>query len=183
LSEIALSAEGVDHLELFGELHLYWTYLSPHLFKHLVYKLKPLEEIQGEMEAYMTSLSEFRMGTPLKLFCAINKEHIKPPERFQTVVATFKDVKSKKMKSKKMTLQDLENFWLEYGKIYKLCELALILRCEVMENSFIVTFFVPDSVVELLQNNVPKELLRNFGVTKLVLVGNCIFMDDNEYSQ
>ena len=168
------------HTALFRGLNLYWTYLSPQLLKHLVHQLPALKEIQEEMEAYMSRLQEFRTQTPLELFCQVDKERIDPPKELKAVVATFNEVKSKKFKSKKITLQDIEDFRLEYGKHYQLRKLALMLLPEVQRNCFIVTFLVPVSVVELLHSNIPEELFVNFGVTKLEISGNCIFGDNDQ---
>ena len=172
--------ESKNHTALFRGLNFYWTYLSPHLLKHLVHQLPALKEIQKEMESYMTRLQEFRTQTPLELFCRVDKERIKPPEGFRAVVATFKQVKSKKFKSNTITLQDIEEFRLEYGKHYQLRDLALMLLPEVQRNCFIVTFLVPVSVVELLHSNIPKVLFASFGVTKLEVSGNCIFNDNDQ---
>lgn len=170
--------ESKHHMALFRCLNYYWTYLSPHLLKHLVGKLPPLKEMEGNMEVYMTNLREFRERTPLDLFCQIGKEHIEAPKGFQNVVAIFKDVV--KFKQSKMTLQDLEDFRLEYGKCYKLREFALMLLYRVKENSFIVTFFAPASIVKLLQSSIPEEILNEYGVTKLIVSGNCVFMANGQ---
>ena len=166
-----------DHVVLFGYLNLYWTYLSPHLLKHLVNKLPPLNEIKGDMEAYMKSLHEFRVQTPVTLFCQADKQHVEPPEEFTRVVAKFEKVKT----SNELiitTLQDIEEFRQKYGSRHQLRNFALMLN-EVEENCFLVTFFVPQSVVEELQSNVPEQLLKEYEVTKLEVSGTCVFIRES----
>ena len=87
----------------------------------------------------------------------------------------FKDVKPTK---EKLTLQDIEDFRQQYGGSYQLRDFAIMLRDEVKKMSFIVTFFVPDSVIELLSTKVPRELLLKFGVTKLDVAGTCLYSDE-----
>ena len=174
--------ESKNHTALFRGLNLYWTYLSPHLLKHLVHQLPALNEMQEEMDVYMIRLQEFRTQTPLELFYQVDKEHIKPPKGFTDLVATFKAIKSKRFTSRMMTLQDVEDFRLEYGKHYKLRDLALMLLPQIEKNCFIIKFFVPVAIVELLRSNVPQELFLKFGITKLEVSGTCIFRDDNQIS-
>ena len=160
-----------DHTALFGDLNLHWTYLSPHLLKHLVNKLPPLAELKDDMKAYMDTLGSFRTQTPLELFCRIDRQHIKPPEGFKEVVAKFEKVKSQTLS---LTLQDVEDFRVEYGNHYQLRDFALMLH-RGKENCFIITFFVPESIVGLLQSNIPERILTKFGITQLDVSGTCIF--------
>ena len=159
-----------DHMALFGCLNLYWNYLSPHLLKHLVHELPPLQCMK-EMERYTNHLRDFRMQTPLKLFCEIEKKNIKQPEDFVKVVTKFEEVK-KKQSERGMTLQDLENFRQKYGNCYKLCDFVFMLQEHIEDNSFTVTFIVAKAVVGLLQSYFPEELhkiLRQFNVTHLCI--------------
>lgn len=133
--------ESKDHTVLFGGLNLYWTYLYPHLLKHLVKKLPPLKEMEGDMKRYMDDLCGFRAQTPLELFSQIEPQYIEPPEGFTKIVAIFK---TRKNTSSKLTLQDIEYFRQEYGNWYQLRDFAFMLHNEVKENSFIVTFFVSE---------------------------------------
>ena len=162
--------KSVDNMALFSQLNLYWTYLSPHLLKNLVKKLPPLQEMKVDMDMYMKILKEFRAQTPLELFCQIEKEHVEPPKGFAKVVARFE-----KVKSKIMTLQDIEDFRQKYVSNYQLRDFAFMLQEEVEEKSFIVTFFVAISVIELLQSEVPKELLAVYRVTQLDVSGTCTY--------
>ena len=168
--------ESKDHTALFRGLNLYWTYLSPHLLKHLVCQLPPLQKMKGDMEKYMNSLEEFRKRTPLELFCNIDKEHVELPQGFAKVIARFKVLKAK---STKITLQDIEIFRQQYGKRYLLRDFALMLQDEVKVNSFVVTFIVVKLVIDMLQSNIPKELFQAFGVIQLDVSGHCVFFDES----
>ena len=165
-----------DHLVLFGYLNLYWTYLSPHLLKHLVNKVSPLREMKGDMESYMESLRDFRMQTPLDLFCQVDTQHVEPPEGFTRVVTKFKKIKSNDKLS--MTLQDIEEFRQKYGSHYQFRDFALMLN-EVKHNCYIVIFFVPESVVEKLQSNVPENILEEYEVSQLEVSRTFVFVQQN----
>ena len=171
--------ESKDNMALFGDLNLYWTYLSPDLLKHLVIKLPHLEGMKGDIEAYMIRLHEFRTQTPLDLFCQTDKKHSDPPEGFASIVARFKEVKPK-LASEKLTLQDIEDFRQKYGNHYKLRDFAFLLRNEVQKDSFVVTFWVPESVIELLlqNSNIPQAMFIEYGVTQLH-IGQVIVFNDN----
>ncbi|CAI8012767.1 hypothetical protein GBAR_LOCUS8159, partial [Geodia barretti] len=163
-----------NNLQLFGDLNLHWTYLSPHFLKNLVNKLSPLNELESDMKAYMNDLHIFRERTPLDIFCTVDKKYIKQPEGFSDVVVKFKEVKLTKGK---LTLQDIEDFRQQYADCYQLREFAIMLKDEVKQKSFVVTFFVPDSVIEVLSAKVPRELLLKFGVTKLDVAGTCLYSE------
>ena len=163
-----------DYLELFGDLNLHWTYLSPHILKHFVNNLSPLNEMKSDMKAYMNDLHIFRERTPLDLFCEVGNKCIEQPDGFQKVVVKFKEVKPTK---EKLTLQDIEDFRQQYGSSYQLRDFAIMLRDEVKKMSFVLTFFVPDSVIELLSTKIPRELLLKFGVTKLDVAGTCLYSE------
>ena len=42
----------------------------------------------------MKSLHEYRVQTPVTLFCQVDKQHVEPPEEFTRVVAKFEKVKT-----------------------------------------------------------------------------------------
>ncbi|CAI8044302.1 hypothetical protein GBAR_LOCUS24582, partial [Geodia barretti] len=132
-----------DYLELFSHLNLHWTYLSPHFLKHLVNNLLPLNGMKSDMEDYMNDLHIFRERMPLDLFCEVGNKCIEQPDGFQKVVVKFKEVKPTK---EKLTLQDIEDFRQQYGSSYQLRDFAIMLRDEVKKMSFVLTFFIPDSL-------------------------------------
>ena len=74
--------------------------------------------------------------------------------------------------SKKTTLQDVERFRMRYARHYKLRNFALMLVTKVKIGSFIVSFVKPGLYVRLLGQNVPKDILQEFSVTKLEIQGS-----------
>ena len=46
---------------------------------------------------------------------------------------------------------------------------------QVRSGSFIVTWFVPESVVEKLKGKVPRAILKKYSVTKLEIAGTCVY--------
>ena len=153
--------------ELFGTMNLHWNYLNPSLLDHLV-KEFDLEEVKEQMEAYKSDLQQFRMTTQLTLFCRVQKRkraRISPD--FQEVVAEFdwpNDV----------TLEVVEQFRRDYAHHYGLHECAIMVA-QVRPGSFIVTWFVPESVVEKLKRKVPRAILKKYSVTKLEIAGTCVY--------
>ena len=155
-----------NHSELFGKLSLYCNYLSYQLVDYLIRKFKL--KIKGDMETYKKDLQQFRKKTPLTLFYKTQtKRYIKPSADFREVVAEFdwpEDV----------TLEVVEQFRQKYACHYQLRECAMMLP-EVRPGSFIVTWFIPESIVEKLKAKVPRSLLKEYFVTKLTIAGTCIY--------
>ncbi|CAI8019351.1 hypothetical protein GBAR_LOCUS11638, partial [Geodia barretti] len=46
---------------------------------------------------------------------------------------------------------------------------------QVHPGSFIITFFIPESVVEILKAKVPRALLKQYSVTRLEIAGTCVY--------
>ncbi|CAI8045371.1 hypothetical protein GBAR_LOCUS25095 [Geodia barretti] len=163
-----------DQNELFGTLNPHVNYLSYHLLDYLVdeFDLK----IKDEMEKYKEDLQKFREKTPLKLYCKTQKKrYIKLSSEFREVVAVFEwpdDV----------TLEVVEQFRQEYACHYSLRECAMMVA-EIRPCSFIVTWYVPESVAEKLKTRIPKEILQKCSATKLVVDGSCVYEEDEYYSQ
>ena len=153
--------------EQFGTMNFHWSYLDPSLLDHLVKKFD-LEKVKGEMETYKSDLGQFRKKTPLTLFCrAQRKKRVRLSPDFQEVVAEFdwpNDV----------TLEVVEQFRQEYADHYGLRECAMMVA-QVRPGSFIVTWFVPESVVEKLKGKVPRAILKKYSVTKLEIAGTCVY--------
>ena len=163
-----------DHIALFTSLNLQWDYLSPQLFSHLVNKLNCLKELKEEMNNYNKTLKTFRVTTPLKLFCEIHRKHFEPTDEFCKIVKKYKSEISKDM-----TLQDVEDFRQKYADHYQLYEFALQLY-SIVPGSFIVTFLVPESVVDILKENIPENLLKLFGIARLEIAGCCVYSDSTK---
>ena len=153
--------------EQFGMMDFHWNYLNPSLLDHLVRRFD-LKEMKGEMETYKSDLGQFRRKTPLTLFCRAQKrKRVRLSPDFQEVVAEFdwpNDV----------TLEVVEQFRQEYADHYGLRECAMMVA-QVRPGSFIVTWFVSESVVEKLKEKVPRAILKTYSVTKLEIAGTCVY--------
>ena len=158
-----------DHSELFGTMIFHWNYQNPQLLDHLIRKFD-LEGVKGEMNTYKEDLQQFRKKTPLKLFCqSQKKQHMKPQPDFDEVVAEFdwpNDV----------TLEVVEEFRQEYADHYSLHKCAMMLAV-VLPGSFIITWFIPGSIVEKLKVKVPTSILENHLVTELKIAGECVYSE------
>ena len=156
-----------DHSELFGTMNFHWNYQNPQLLDHLIREFD-LEGVKGEMKTYKDDLQQFRKKTPLKLFCqSQKKKRIKPPAEFHEMVAEFDwpdDV----------VLETVEEFRQEYACHYSLRECAIMLNV-VRPGSFIVTWFIPGSILEKLKVEVPNSILKKYFVTKLEIAGECVY--------
>ena len=158
----------VDLKVLFSDFNMYWNYLSPSLLEHIA-KNFYLESTKKEMNLYKIALQEFRVQTPLKLFCHIEVKYIKPTEEFCNIVVNFKV-------SVVTTLQDVEDFRRRYASHYNLHDFALRLN-STCKGSFIVSFLVPESIIGFLREDIPEDILREFGVTQLDIAGSCVYSD------
>ena len=153
--------------EQFGTMNFHWSYLDPSLLDHLVRRFD-MKEMKGEMETYKSDLGQFRKKTPLTLFCRAQKrKRVRLSPDFQEVVAEFdwpNDV----------TLEVVEQFRQEYADHYGLRECAMMVA-QVRPGSFIITWFVPESVVEKLKGKVPRAIFKKYSVTKLEIAGTCVY--------
>ena len=155
-----------DISELFGKLSLHWDYLSYQLLDYLIKEFGL--EVKSEMEKYKLDLQCFRQKTPLALFCqSQTRRRRRPSEEFQEMVAEFDW-------PHEVTLEVVEQFRQEYAYHYKLRECAMMLSV-VRPGSFIVTWFIPESIVEKLQNDIPNQILKKYSVINLKISGVSIF--------
>ena len=160
-----------DHIALFTSLNLHWDYLSPQLFDHLVNKLDCLKELKEEMKKYNETLKTFRVTTPLTLFCELHRKHFEPTDGFCKMVKKYKS-----KLSKDMTLQEFRQKYADHHQLY---EFALQLY-NIVPGSFIVSFLVPESVVDILMGNVPENMLKRFGIARLEIAGCCVYSDSTK---
>ena len=160
-----------NHSSIFGTMNLHWNYLDPSLLTHLVTGLGTvlgLEDITAEVESYESELMQFRMNTPLKVFCRCQKRKmIQLPPGFKKVVSEFNWPEN-------VTMDIVEQFRQVYASHYKVHEFAMMLA-EALPGSFIVTWFIPQSIVEKLKLNVPEDILKKYSVTKLTIAGTCVY--------
>ena len=159
-----------DNEDLIGKLSFYWNYLSPQLLAYLVKDLCKIDEkvltVHRDMDSYKVKLQEFRVQTPLYLFSKLANEVVIPPQDFSKMSVYFKrDIKF----SKTTTLEDVEQLRVRYVKHYQLRDFALMLAPEIKIGSFIVYFIIPNSIIEMLKNNVPQGILQEFSITRLEL--------------
>ena len=151
-----------DHSQLFGALDLNWNYLTYQLLEYLIKEFGL--EVGSEMEAYKKDLRQFREKTPLTLFCqAQKKRRVKPSEEFQEVVAEF-DWPSE------VTLEVVEQFRQEYAYHYNLRECAMMLAV-VRRGSFIATWFIPESIVKKMKEDIPNRIMKKYFVVNLDVAG------------
>lgn len=158
-----------DNYELFGHMNFHWNYLDPSLLDHLVIRLG-LKEVEGEMEKYKSMLQEFRMKTPLYLFCRAQKRKGYEffPD-FDEVAASFEWPKEEEV-----TLEHVELFRQEYASHYKVLDFAMMLF-DVRPGSILIIWMVPKSITNILRQNVPIEILKKYYVTELTIAGATIY--------
>ena len=168
-SRVKVLVKAADHFELFVTMNFHWNYLDPGLLGHLVRELD-LKGVKSQTQSYKGDLQRFRINTPLTLFCQAQRIHIDPQPGFRMVVAKFEWPE----KCDDLTLEVVEEFRQKYASHYNLYEFAMMLA-EVRPGSFIVTWFIPDSIVEILKAKVPRVILNRYRVTKLEIDGVCVY--------
>ena len=166
-SHISALFKAADIPELFGTMNLHWNYLDPPPLDDLAKKFE-LEKPKQQMKVYKSDLQQFRMKTPLTLFClAQRRKRVRPPGEFQEMVAEFDWPEN-------VTLEDVEQFRQEYASHYKLRDCAMMIA-QVRSCCFIITWFIPQSVVEKLKTNIPRVILKQHSVTRLEIAGVCVY--------
>jgi hypothetical protein len=159
----------LDHSELFEAKNIHWNYLDPCLLDPLVRKLE-LKEVRPQIEAYNLDLQQLRLKTPLALFCQTQKSKIvEPPQGFEEVAVEFTWPQDEGV-----TLEVVEQFRQEYAYQLNLHDFAMTLA-EVRPGSYIVTWFVPKSIVEKLEVKIPNVILKEYCATKLTIAGTCVY--------
>ena len=160
---------------LFGTMNFHWNYLDPSLLDHLVTELE-LVEVKPDMTTYQSELQQFRMKTPLNLFHQTQKKKkVKLSPEFKEMVAEFELPND-------VSLEVLEQFRQEYASHYKLHEFAMMVA-DARSGSFIITWFIPESIAEKLKGKVPVQILRKYSITTLTVAGVCVYCDKTEVIQ
>ena len=153
--------------EQFGTMNSHWNYLNPPLLDHLVQQFD-LQEVRDQMEAYKSDLQQFRKNTSLNLFCQTQRgRRRRCQEEFEKMVVKFDWPEN-------VTLEVVEQFQQEYASEYSLHECAMMIA-QIRSGSCIITWFIPESVVEKLKAKVPREILCKYCVTKLEIAGACVY--------
>ena len=166
-SQLSDLYEAKNQDQLIGQLSFSMNYLSYHLLEYLAKEFH-LKEVSVQMEDYKADLQQFRMKTPLTLFCQTQKrKRMKPSSEFQEMVAEFDWPEN-------VTLEVVEQFRQEYASHYNLRDCAMMIA-QVRSGSFIITWFIPQSVVEKLKANVPGWILKQHSVARLEIAGVCVY--------
>ena len=166
-SHVTVLYQAANISEQFGTMNFHWNYLDPSLLDHLVKEFH-LEQVKDRMEAYKSALQQFRKKTPLKIFCLTQRrKRRRPQEDFEKMVVEFDWPEN-------VTLEDVEQFRQEYTSEYSLHECAMMIA-QIHSGSYIITWFIPESVVEKLKAKVPREILKKYSVTKLEIAGACVY--------
>ena len=156
-----------NHFELYGILNSYWDYLAYHLLDHLIREFS-IRKVKDEMDEYKIDLHRFRRATPLKLFCqAQRRRRRRPPAEFREMVAEFEWPDT-------VSLEVVEDFRQAYESRYSLRECAMML-VSLSIGSFVITWIIPESIVESLKTKLPEKLFKQHSVTKLQIAGDLIY--------
>ena len=174
-SRIKVFATAVNNSEIFMTMNFHWNYLDPSLLNHLVTELE-LKEVKSDMKTYQSELQQFRMKTPLSLFCQTQKrKKVELSPDFKEMVAKFE-------LPKEVTMEVVERFRQEYASEYNLHDFAMMMA-KALPGSFIITWFIPESLVEKLKGKVPVQILKKYFVTSLRIAGVSVYCDKTEVMQ
>ena len=148
---VTVIGTATNHSELFGTMNFHWNYLDPSLLDHVSEKLG-LEEVKEGMEVYKSDLEEFKKRTPLTVFCEMQKgRKMKFSAEFQELIVEFGLPENVK-------LEIVEQFRQDYTSHYNLRECTMMIA-QVSQGCFVITWLIPESVVDKLKGNVPREIL------------------------
>ena len=166
-SHVTVLYRAANITEQFGTMNFHWNYLDPSLLEHLVKEFH-LEQVKDQMEVYKSALQKFRRKTPLNIFYLTQRrKRRRPQEGFEKMVVEFDWPEN-------VTLEDVEQFRQEYASEYSLHECAMMIA-QICSGSYIITWFIPESVVKKLKAKVPREILKKYCVTKLEIAGACVY--------
>ena len=73
-----------------------------------------------------------------------------------------------------VTLENVEQFHQKFAADYKLWECVLMIA-QIRSGSYIITWFIPESVVEKLKVKVPGEIFQKYSITTLEIAGACVY--------
>ena len=168
---------------LFGRLNFYWNYLAYDLLFQLIEVLATqydrFRTISEDMAAYKRDIERFKSTTSLRLFCESEivpfSSQTDPPPGFRDMVVRFNW-------SENVTLEEVERFRRRYCQLYKLERCAMMVN-SIRPGSFIVTWFVPISIIKALSRKGDKtlSLFVEFGVARLEIAGDCLYQAPAEH--
>jgi hypothetical protein len=167
----------LNHWVLFGKLNFYWNFLAYDLLFQLLEVLATqydtFRTISEDVAAYKTDIERFKSMTSLRLFCEAQtvpfSSQTNPPPGFRDMVVRFKW-------SKNVMLEEVERFRRRYCQLYRLERCAMMVN-SIIPGSFIVTWFVPISIIKALSRKGDKalSLFVEFGVARLEIAGDCLY--------
>ena len=162
-----------DHLELFGELNLYWNYLSfdllDELIDELIEKNSEFKEIKKEMEEHKEEMKRFRKSTTLVLFCQAINPHVGAvlPPGFQKMVTEHQWPET-------VTLKDVEEFRKSFLLELQLPKCALMVY-KIRRKCFEVTWFVALPAQLLVESGEMIKVFIEFKVVSVKIDGECVY--------
>ena len=74
----------------------------------------------------------------------------------------------------KVTLEVVEQFRQKFSSEHGLHECAMMIA-QIRSGCYIITWFIPESVVDKLKANVSRKILSKYCVIKLEIAGACIY--------
>ena len=151
-----------DHIEdfyktsgfmtLFGRFALYWDYLNYNLLEYFI-EQKGNERLRHKMKLYSETVTEFQRKMRLKVFWEMETKLVEnPPPGFRIMVI-------KHSITSQSTLKDLADIRLKVANDYNLEKFALILH-SVVDGSVLTTWFVHESIVDLLLTGLSTQKLK-----------------------
>ena len=161
--------ESRDLEVLFSKLNLYWDYFNYGLLDHLIRSFK-ISEVKKKMECFKRDLKLFLFDTSLNLYCETQKKrHYEIPPGFEEMVFKFDWPEH-------ITLDAVNRFRGEYVAYYCLRECAMMV-VSILNCSFIVTFYVPKSIVQRLiaDEGLPRDRFEKFNVQNVKINGKMVY--------
>lgn len=155
-----------SHSELFGTMDFHWNYHDPSLLKRIAEEFK-FSDIVLDINTYKIDLCRFRKKIPIILYSRAHKKHINLTEGFQEVVIEFNWAEDS-------MLEDAELFREKYASNYGLHEFAMMLN-QIRPGSIVVSWIVPESIINRLKCNIPEDIFKKFAVISLHIGGICIY--------
>ena len=165
-SHVKVFSQTFDYSELFGTLGFHMNYLSCQLLEYMVNEFD-LEEVLGDLAKYKSSLQQFCIKTPVKLFSETHQnKDIIPPPNFRKLVTVFN------LADDNMTLEDLEQLRRDYSYHYGFHNYTMTLA-KTDTGPLTATWFIPESVYKktMMTRTVPRKLLFKYSVLTLQVDG------------
>ena len=161
--------QATNNSMLLGQLDFNMDYLSYHLLDYLAVDFG-LEEVLHKMESYKSDLRNFTMMIPLTLFAREQKKKMKLLPGFEEINAELDLSVSIDQK-----LEVLEQFRKEYTTHYGLKDYSMMVAHIQCHSTLTCSWFVPQSVVNKLKKNLPRNILAKHGIFVLRVAGTCVY--------